>query len=68
MLVGGNSPVYAQLCHVVSTGAMYGLESFTQLLSLQHGGLELTAVNIVDSPDYVWRGLMLDRWVDVPFE
>ena len=42
-------------------GALYGLESFAQLL-MQAGGLHLngTAIHIVDSPAYIWRGLMID--------
>jgi hypothetical protein len=39
-------------------GALYGLESFTQLAST--GALSASGVHITDAPQYNWRGLMID--------
>ena len=41
-------------------GCMYGLESFVQLLDAERGELLHSSVDIVDAPDYAWRGLMVD--------
>ena len=41
-------------------GAMYALESFTQLLDERSGALVHSSVLIQDEPDYAWRGLMID--------
>jgi len=56
----------AELTARTAFGALYGLESFAQLLT-QAGskignGLRLSgsAVRIVDAPMYSWRGLMID--------
>lgn len=39
-------------------GALYGLESFTQLLSA--GNIHASQVKIVDRPQYPWRGFLID--------
>lgn len=41
-------------------GCMYGLESFAQLLDTRRGTVLHSLVDIVDAPDYTWRGLMVD--------
>jgi hexosaminidase len=41
-------------------GCIYALESFTQLLDHQRGEVLHSEVEIVDAPDYQWRGIMLD--------
>ena len=41
-------------------GAMYALESFTQLLDEQTGSVMHSSVAIDDAPEYAWRGLMID--------
>ena len=41
-------------------GAMHGLETFGQLVTLGQGGFEVAAVHIEDNPRFPWRGLMLD--------
>lgn len=40
-------------------GCMYGMESFAQLLHA-NGTLIHSTVNLVDAPDFAWRGLMVD--------
>jgi|EP00945_MAST-04E_sp_MAST-4E-sp1_P004026 hexosaminidase len=51
-------------------GALYAMESFSQLLSHEAKGSYLLGDNVTvhDSPDYAWRGLMVDsgrRFVNV---
>src|ERR1035437_2892597 len=41
-------------------GALRGLETFGQLVTLGKDGFEVPAVHIEDSPRFPWRGLMLD--------
>ena len=41
-------------------GAMHGLETFLQLVTLHDGGCSLPMVTIDDSPRFPWRGYMLD--------
>src|ERR1035438_7997348 len=41
-------------------GALHGLETFGQLVSLAQDGFEVAAVHIEDSPRFPWRGLMMD--------
>jgi hexosaminidase len=41
-------------------GCIYALESFAQLLDHQRGEVLHSEVEIVDAPDYQWRGIMLD--------
>eukprot|EP00039_Didymoeca_costata_P019109 m.336268 g.336268 ORF g.336268 m.336268 type:complete len:678 (-) comp17802_c0_seq1:111-2144(-) len=50
-------------------GAMYALESLTQLIDSNTGKLYHEDVTITDAPDYNWRGLMIDsgrRFFPVP--
>ena len=39
---------------------MYALETFTQLLDIGAGALLHSNVTVADSPEYQWRGLMID--------
>jgi hexosaminidase len=41
-------------------GALHGLETFGQLVTLAQDGFEVPAVHIEDRPRFPWRGLMLD--------
>jgi|EP01049_Picozoa_sp_SAG25_P002219 hypothetical protein len=41
-------------------GCFYALETFTQLLDFARGALRHGAVEVVDAPDFAWRGLMVD--------
>ena len=41
-------------------GAFYALQTIRQLIDLNGGEPAIPAVNIKDSPDFEWRGLMLD--------
>jgi hexosaminidase len=41
-------------------GALHGLETFGQLVTLGKDGFEVAAVHIEDHPRFPWRGLMLD--------
>jgi N-acetyl-beta-hexosaminidase len=50
-------------------GAMYGMETFAQLVDTSRGALTASSVRISDSPDHVWRGLLVDagrRFAPVP--
>ena len=41
-------------------GALRGLETFAQLLSVDNEGYYIPALKIEDSPRFKWRGLMMD--------
>jgi hexosaminidase len=41
-------------------GAMRGLETFLQLLSLDENGVTVPEIAIYDEPRFPWRGLMID--------
>jgi hexosaminidase len=45
---------------VQRAGALHGLETFGQLVTLGKDGFEVPAVHIEDNPRFPWRGLMLD--------
>ena len=49
-------------------GAMYSLETLSQLIDLETGMLLHSNIHIKDEPQYAWRGLMIDsgrRFVNV---
>ena len=49
-------------------GALHGLETFGQLVTLGKDGFEIPAVHIEDNPRFPWRGLMMDsarHWMPV---
>lgn len=50
----------AQATAISIYGAMYAMETFAQLIDLKSGQLARSNVHVEDSPDYNWRGLMLD--------
>ena len=50
----------ATLTAPTTLGAMHGLETLLQLVTLEGGACVLPAVTIHDSPRFAWRGLMLD--------
>jgi hexosaminidase len=41
-------------------GAMYGMESLLQLIDRTTGTIVGNNIEIIDNPDYAWRGLMID--------
>ncbi len=41
-------------------GALHGLATFGQLVTLAQDGFEIPAVHIEDKPRFPWRGLMMD--------
>lgn len=41
-------------------GAMHGLQTFLQLVTITSGGFAVPAVSIKDEPRFPWRGLMID--------
>ena len=50
-------------------GAMYGLETLAQLIDIDRGVVVASSVDVVDAPDYAWRGLLIDagrRFAPVP--
>lgn len=55
-----STPAGARLEAVSSVGAARGLATFRQLLGQDGQGLFVPIVAIQDSPQYVWRGLMID--------
>ena len=54
------TPEGATLKAATRTGALHGLETFAQLVTLGANGFEVAAVHIEDQPRFPWRGLMLD--------
>ena len=49
-------------------GALHGLATFAQLVTLGKDGFEIAAVHIEDRPRFPWRGLMMDvarHWMPV---
>jgi len=49
-----------QLNAETDLGAMHGLETFLQLLSLDDAGYYFPTVKISDKPRFPWRGLLID--------
>ena len=56
--VGGGAVATAEASSVY--GAMYAMETFQQLLDGAEGAVRHSSILVNDSPDYVWRGLMVD--------
>jgi len=50
----------AVLSAATDLGAMHGMETFLQLVSIENGSCQLPAVTIDDAPRFRWRGLMID--------
>ena len=54
------TPQSATLSAATDVGAMHGLETFLQLVTIKSGACTLPAASIDDSPRFRWRGFMLD--------
>jgi hexosaminidase len=54
------TPTHALLTAPNSLGALHGLQTFLQLVSITPDGFEAPAVTIDDEPRFPWRGLMID--------
>ncbi len=50
----------AQLTAPTALGAMHGLETFLQLVTITPSGFAAPAVTIKDQPRFQWRGTMID--------
>ena len=50
----------ATLTAATDVGAMHGMETFLQLVSVGEGACSVPAVSIDDAPRFRWRGLMID--------
>ncbi|HTX76530.1 MAG TPA: family 20 glycosylhydrolase [Terracidiphilus sp.] len=50
----------ADMTAATDVGAMHGLETFLQLVTVSNGACRLPAVAIDDAPRFPWRGFMLD--------
>ena len=62
------SPEKAVLEASTVEGALYGLETFAQLIEPGTEGFEVAAVHIEDHPRFQWRGLMIDcsrHWMPI---
>ncbi|MGA7722470.1 MAG: family 20 glycosylhydrolase [Ignavibacteriaceae bacterium] len=53
-------PGKIELLAKTDLGAIHGLQTFLQLLSIDSAGYYFPAVKIIDKPRFVWRGLMID--------
>ena len=51
---------HARLVAAQDAGALRGIATLTQLLSVGATGASLPAVSIADSPRFAWRGLLID--------
>ena len=49
-----------ELAAATDIGALRGLETFLQLLTLDERGVTLPVIEIKDEPRFPWRGLMID--------
>ena len=54
------TPTHALLSAPNPLGAMHGLQTFLQLVSITPAGFSVPAVTIDDEPRFPWRGLMID--------
>lgn len=50
----------ATLTAATDVGAMHGMETFLQLVTMEDGACHVPVVNIDDRPRFAWRGFMLD--------
>jgi hexosaminidase len=50
----------AILSAATDVGAMHGMETFLQLITIADGACSLPAVSIDDAPRFRWRGFMID--------
>ena len=54
------SPQGVQLKAATVVGALHGMETLLQLLTVENGAAVVPAVTIDDAPRFAWRGLMID--------
>jgi hexosaminidase len=54
------APNGASITAPTDLGALHGLQTFLQLVSVTPDGFAAAAVNIKDTPRFPWRGLMID--------
>src|SRR5579863_9098017 len=54
------TPSQAILSAATDVGAMHGMETFLQLVTLENDTCSVPAVTIDDAPRFQWRGYMLD--------
>ena len=54
------TPTHALLTAPNPLGAMHGLQTFLQLVSITPAGFSVPVVTIDDEPRFPWRGLMID--------
>jgi len=54
------TPSQATLTAPNELGAMHGLETFLQLVTMDNGACSVPAVSIDDAPRFQWRGLLID--------
>ena len=54
------TPQSATLASATDVGAMHGMETLLQLVSMSNGACHLPAIAINDAPRFQWRGFMLD--------
>ena len=62
------TPQAARLVSPAAAGALRGIETFSQLISLDQESFFVPAVTIDDHPRFPWRGLMLDvsrHWMPI---
>lgn len=50
----------AKLTAATDVGAMHGMETILQLVTMDNGSCRIPAVSIDDAPRFAWRGLMVD--------
>ena len=54
------TPSQATLTAATDVGAMHGMETFLQLVTLENDACTVPTVTIDDSPRFQWRGFMID--------
>jgi len=63
------TPAAAHLSAPTVTGALRGMETFSQLIVADADSFSVPAIDIQDRPRFPWRGLMLDvarHWMPIP--
>ncbi len=54
------TPAQATLTAATDLGAMHGMETFLQLVTMENDACSVPAVSIDDAPRFPWRGFMID--------
>jgi len=63
------TPAAAHLSAQTVTGALHGMETFSQLITADADSFSIPAIDIQDRPRFPWRGLLLDvarHWMPIP--